>query len=130
MDAMSALAACVEAWGPAAVAVQLPRIWWALREELTEPSYPDGAEGGKGTAAAAAECLRRCLAARDSGHKQDGPPQQTLLKQVWKSCTSVHSMTCMVHVAGAMLGYLECCNAALKPMVRDAPQIDQAAQCA
>ena len=67
MDALSALGACFNAWGPRPATQHLARIWWALRDELSEPSEPSEPAPGVGsqsTAVAAAECLRRCIAAK------------------------------------------------------------------
>ena len=53
----------MEAWGCQPLAPHVIRIWWALRDELVEPLEPGPGEGPSNTAVAAADALRRYLAA-------------------------------------------------------------------
>ena len=87
MDSLAALGTCIEKWGWQGVAAQAGRIWWALRDELVEPSEPPPAEGGSNSAVAAAACLQRCLAA-EAGPQPEldkapaARPVQSLLDKV------------------------------------------------
>ena len=81
MDALSALATCIEAWGPAAKP-HLSRLWPSLRNELTDATEP--APGEADVAKAAADCLTRCIAAleRPSTHGSTHSGEWSLLTEV------------------------------------------------
>ena len=97
MDALSALGACFKAWGPRPATQHLARIWWALRDELSEllePAEPAPGGGSQSTAVAAAECLRRCIAAK-SPEEVDLPHSMPLdlgkSEHILLGLVSVHS---------------------------------------
>lgn len=88
VDALSAIARCVENWGWQSVAAYAGRIWWALRDELMDPLEPNPSEGESNTAVAAAACLQRCLAA-EAGPQMQMPVTVEIESQSHKPVQSL-----------------------------------------